>query len=158
MRPHTIVFIALLLILLAEQIVAQTHRQLSYAAATDLDYDGLDDAFEQQLLEAHSPYIWMAKGEDRLPCDYLWFVQHSSLQYDTLPTFDRITLHDEASLSAQPELALSAIVKDRTSDFLTYRGLPRVQDGIGIYLNLNNAYHKGQSRSQRFLPVETLEW
>lgn len=154
MRPHTIVLIALLVILLAEQIVAQTPRRLSYDVAADLDFDGLDDAFEQQVLEAHSPYIWMARGEDRLPCDYIWFVQHSSLQYDARPAFDRITLLNDDSLSARPELALSAIVDNttygrRTSDFLTYRGFPYVRDnGIGIYLNLNNDYHNGQPKSE----------
>jgi len=158
MRPHTIVFITLLAILLAEQIVAQTPRKLSPVATTDLDYDGLDDAFEQQVLESHAPYIWMARGDDRLPCDYLWFVQHSFLEYEVLtysggiPIYTRTTLIDEPTLSAHPERALSAVVDvaphgRRTSDFLTYRRFPWVQNGIGIYLNLNNNSFNGQPRT-----------
>lgn len=96
----------------------------------------------------------MAIGEDRLPCDYIWFVQHSSLQYDTRPAFDRITLFNEDSLSGRPELALKATVDNntyghRTSDFLTYRGFPSVKNnGIGIYLDLNDNYHNGQSKAE----------
>lgn len=130
------------------------------AVAADLDYDGLDDTWEDQLLQFHAPYLWLSVQEGRLPCDYLWFVQHSCLEYAVItgyyqgnPIFERFELLAQSALDAHPNWVLTASIDhptygQRFSDFLAYRRFPHPEQGIGIFLDLNNDYYAGQPKAE----------
>jgi len=47
------------------------------AVPADQDGDGIDDATEDRLLEAFSPYYLFAKGEEYLPSDPLYQIRHA---------------------------------------------------------------------------------
>jgi hypothetical protein len=57
--------------------------RVSSAYAEDVDEDGLDDAMEQALINAHAPRLFYDSGETYWPSSVTWKVRHSELLYDT---------------------------------------------------------------------------
>jgi len=59
--------------------VAAVHVAVS-ATAQDRDYDGLDDNFEQRLIDKYRPYILFDDKERFWPADVVWFMQRCELK------------------------------------------------------------------------------
>lgn len=74
-------------------------------AAQDTDGDGLQDSFEQQLLNTYRPWLYYDHDEPVWPCSATWFVQHSRLIDTASSACQEIP---QSQLQANPRLVLNA--------------------------------------------------
>jgi len=61
---------------------------------SDADQDGIDDALEDRLLEAFSPYYLFAKGEKNLPSDPLYQIRHGQVLMANPLAIDNLTFNN----------------------------------------------------------------
>ena len=82
-----------------------------HAMAQDLDQDGLDDAFEDSLLEKFRPFFAFAGNETFRPTDVRFYIQNSNL----LKSGDenQSPLIDVDTLRASPDAVLTANLKGK---------------------------------------------
>jgi hypothetical protein len=128
--------------------------------AADFDHDGLEDAFEQELIDQFRPILFydswdtfaLAWDRARAPTSVMWYVGHSRLRYHSGGTI----VFSKEELADDPTRILSAhLVKgfeDKPSDALVqpegptdyhldpdggdYRGEPPYYTPVGMYAHV----------------------
>ncbi len=103
---------------------------------SDADRDGIDDALEDRLLEAFSPYYLFARGEKQLPSDPLYQIRHGRvLMANPLVTADSafsspIVVENCSGLKQDPGKVLSCTQPPAD--------LSRIRAAMTIALDLDN--------------------
>lgn len=107
-------------------LIAQT----ATALAADLDLDGLDDAYEQSLINRHTPILHYDSREDTWPQTVTWFVQHSELLLNSNEDSPVFTIQE---LAANPALVLEAHTRTGIPSSRTRTPGPTPQYHINVY-------------------------